>query len=69
MAKEPAILDEVALNDLLVDIRDRAKKIRDGWENPQYGTNIEQETQALLDDFEKLDESLTAGSHYPTGWR
>lgn len=69
MAREPKILDEHALQELLVEMRDRVKNIRTGWANPQYGTNVEEETMRLLDAFEKIDESLSAGSHYPTGWR
>jgi hypothetical protein len=69
MTGEPVILDERALQELLVQIRDHTQKIRSGWANPQYGTCIEEETRNLLDAFEKLDESLSAGSQYPTGWR
>lgn len=63
------ILDEQSGQEILVGIRDRIKKIRDAWANPQYGTNVEDETRFLLDEFEQLDNSLSAGSHLPTDWR
>lgn len=55
-------------DETLTEIRDRVRKIRTGWANPQYGTNIEEETDRLLEAIEKLDESLTAGFESPSDW-
>lgn len=65
----PMVLDGRGCQQLLDDIRDRMEKIRDGRANPQYGTNIEEETDLLLESFKRLDDSLSGGSHYPRDWR
>lgn len=61
-------LNQEQADGLLLEIRNRAKAIRSGWANPQYGTCIEDEMTHLLDAFEKLDDSLTAGFQPPSDW-
>jgi hypothetical protein len=62
-------LDQGQADDLLRELRDRARKIRSGWANPQYGVCIEEETDHFLEAFEKLDTSLTAGFEHPSDWQ
>lgn len=67
--REDVVLNETEAQIALLDVRDRARKIRDAWRNPQYGTNVEAEVQALLDSFDRLDDSLSDGNPPPTDWR
>lgn len=53
---------------LLTEMRDRAEAIRTDWANPQYGTNITEETDRLIEAFEKLDKALTAKCVLPSDW-
>lgn len=61
-------LTQEQADDLLAEMRERAGTIRTGWANPQYGTNIEEETDRLIEASGKLDQALSAQYILPSDW-
>lgn len=54
---------------LLVRMRDHARRVRQGQQNPQYGIPIEHYAMELLVCFEELDDGMTHTTAVPEGWQ